>query len=77
MAGQTLAAKAIAPSDKDSDLEPFDRRKARDGFALGFDAEARAALAGGGNAVIGDCLLHSDKLGSARTKRIPPFASCT
>jgi hypothetical protein len=47
VAGQTLAAKAIAPSDKDSDLEPFDRRKARDGFALGLDAEARSAPPGG------------------------------
>jgi hypothetical protein len=30
-----------------SDLEPFDRRKARDGFALGLDAEARSAPPGG------------------------------
>jgi hypothetical protein len=48
-----------------NDLKIFCLGKPGDGVALGFDAEARSTLAGRGNAVVGDGLLHSDKLGSA------------
>jgi len=34
----------------DREVEGFGRRKPRDGIALGLDAEARSALAGGGDA---------------------------
>ena len=48
-----------------------------DGGPLGLDAEPRTALARGGNAVVGDSMLHSDKLGLLSTDSIPPFAVCT
>jgi hypothetical protein len=59
------------------DLEAFHRSETHDRVLLGFYAQAGSALAGGRDAVVGDGMLHSDKLGLACTKRIPPFASCT
>jgi hypothetical protein len=52
-------------------------REAFDGSPLGFDAEAETALPGGRDAVVGDGMLHGDKVPAARTNGIPPFAVCT
>ena len=40
------------------EFEAFSLRKALDGISLGIDAEARAPLSFGGDAVIGDSRLH-------------------
>ena len=48
-----------------------------DRVALGLEPKTAPALAIGGNPVVGDGLLHSDKLPAACTESIPPFASCT
>ena len=40
------------------DVEPFGRSEARDGFALGLDAEAASALAGGALVLATICPLH-------------------
>ena len=60
-----------------NEFEGLIHRKSPNGIPLSFDPEPGAALPDGGNAVIGDGLLHRDKLGSACTKLIPPFESCT
>ena len=44
-------------------IEPLGRGEPGDRLALGLDAEPGSALPGGGNAVIGNGLLHRDKLG--------------
>jgi len=58
------------------EIDPFGLGEALDGGFLRLDPQSTLALSGRGDAVIGDCAGHRDRLDPSSSHILPPFNFC-